>query len=194
MRDFEIGTTLALFPAMLATAFIAVRERRVWEIAVNTQHTTRAERPGGLSHALRAHHAGSLRGFVLLVTALSLIEGAAVWLARQLRHPRSGRRTLQSHKAVGVIFAVSLVAYAALGVGQLSGGYAMGLAHPRGPARAAGVGVLIGLPLAIALAFAFGPGYAVGGLAAGAIVFAVLAIRSTDRLLDAAAYHYATAF
>ena len=97
--DFEIGTTLALFPAMLGTAIIAVRDRRVWEIAVNTQRLTRAERPGVLSHSLRVHHGASLRRFVGVVVLLSLIEGGLFWLVdrdgRHRRHrdaPRHARR------------------------------------------------------------------------------------------------------
>ncbi len=97
--DFEIGTTLALFPAMLGTAIIAVRDRRVWEIAVNTQRLTRAERPGVLSHSLRVHHGASLRRFVGVVLLLSLIEGGLLWLViddgRHRRHrdaPRHARR------------------------------------------------------------------------------------------------------
>ena len=95
---------------------------------------------------------------------------------------------------MAAIFCVSLVGYAALGVGQLSAGYAMGLAAPKGPARAATGGVVIGPTVGLALALALGPGWAVGGLVAGTITFAVLAIRATDRLLDSAAFHYATVF
>jgi polysaccharide biosynthesis protein PelF len=193
VSDFEIGTTLALFPAMLATALVAVRDRRVWQVAVTTQHETRAERPGVLAHALRAHHNGSLRAFVVTVLALSALESVIIWIVVHTG-ALSGVVQLHDRQAVAVIFAVSLLAYAALGLGQLSAGYAMGLAHPRGPARSAAGGLLIGFPLAVALALAFGPGFAVGGLAAGAITFSVLAVRSTDRLLGAAAYHYATAF
>jgi polysaccharide biosynthesis protein PelF len=191
--DFEIGTTLALIPAMLATALVAARDRRVWEIATNTQRATRAERPGVLSHALRSHHSGSLRSFLLAVTLLSLIEGAIVWLAVG-SDAIEGIVTLQSNTAVAAIFVTSLFGYAALGVGQLSAGYAMGLARPQGPGRAALGGVIVGLTGSLALALLLGPGWAVGGLAAGAIAFAVLAVRATDRLLEAAAFHYATAF
>jgi hypothetical protein len=191
--DFEIATTLALFPAMLGTAIIAIRDRRVWEIAVNTQRLTRAERPGVLSHALRVHHGASLRRFVLTVTLISLIEGGLLWLVIGTG-AITDVATLQSTSAVVAIFIAALVGYAALGIGQLSSGYAMGLAHPQGPARAATGGVIVGFATALILALVLGPGWAVGGLAAGAITFAVLAIRATDRLLEAAAYHYATAF
>ena len=191
--DFEIATTLALLPAMVGTALVAVRDRRVWEIAVNAQHTTRAERPGVLAHALRSHHTTSLRTFLLLVTVLSVIEGALVWLVVGTGAIQDVA-TLQDNTAVAAIFVAALIGYAALGVGQLSAGYAMGLAHPHGPARAATGGVIVGLTLALALGFLLGPGWAVGGLAAGAIAFAVLAVRATDRLLEAAAFNYATAF
>ena len=141
--DFEIGTTLALFPAMLGTAIIAVRDRRVWEIAVNTQRLTRAERPGVLSHSLRVHHGASLRRFVGVVLLLSLIEGGLLWLVIETG-AIDGIATLHDTRAVAAIFATALAGYAALGIGQLSAGYAMGLANPHGPARAAAGGVSSG--------------------------------------------------
>jgi glycosyltransferase involved in cell wall biosynthesis len=191
--DFEIGTTLALLPAMITAALVAVYNRRVWQIAVEMQHTTRAERPAALEHALRTHHAASVRKFVLAVAGLSLALAAILGLAVPMG-AINGFATIDDPAAVAAIFCVSLVGYAALGVGQLSAGYAMGLASPAGPARAATGGVVIGLVVALALALALGPGWAVGGLAAGTITFAILAIRATDRLLDSAAFHYATVF
>jgi glycosyltransferase involved in cell wall biosynthesis len=191
--DFEIGTTLALLPAMTTAALVAVYNRRVWQIAVEMQHTTRAERPAALEHALRAHHTSSVRKFVLAVAGLSLALAAILAIVVPTGK-LDGFATIDDPSAVAAIFCVSLVGYAALGVGQLSAGYAMGLASPAGPARAATGGVVIGLVVALALALALGPGWAVGGLAAGTITFAVLAIRATDRLLDSAAFHYATVF
>ena len=44
------------------------------------------------------------------------------------------------------------------------------------------------------LALLLGPAWASGGLALGTITFAVLAVLSTDRLLESSAYHYATVF
>jgi hypothetical protein len=146
-----------------------------------------------LSHSLRVHHGSSLRHFAATVALISLIEGGLLWLAiatGAIDHVVS----LQNTSAAVTVFAVALAGYAALGIGQLSAGYAMGLAHPQGPARAAAGGVIVGLAGAVAMALLFGPGWAVGGLAAGAITFAVLAVRATDRLLEAAAFHYATAF
>ena len=191
--DFEIGTTLALLPAMVAAALVAVVNRRVWQIAVEMQHRTRAERPAALEHALRIHHTTSVRKFVLAVTGLSLSLAIILGIAVPMG-VIDGFASIHDPGAVAAIFCVSLVGYAALGVGQLSAGYAMGLASPAGPARAATGGVVIGLTVALALALALGPGWAVGGLAAGTITFAVLAIRATDRLLDSAAFHYATVY
>ncbi len=191
--DFEIGTTLALLPAMITAALVAVVNRRVWQIAVDMQHRTRAERPAALEHALRTHHTASVRKFVLAVTGLSLALTVILGIAVPMG-AINGFATIQDPAAVAAIFCVSLVGYAALGVGQLSAGYAMGLAAPKGPARAATGGVVIGLTVGLALALALGPGWAVGGLVAGTITFAVLAIRATDRLLDSAAFHYATVF
>jgi hypothetical protein len=139
------------------------------------------------------HHGASLRRFVGVVALLSLIEGALLWLVIRTG-AIDGIATLHDTRAVYAIFGTAIAGYAALGIGQLSAGYAMGLAHPQGPARAAAGGVIVGLAVALALALALGPGWAVGGLAAGAITFAVLAVRATDRLLEAAAFHYATAF
>jgi hypothetical protein len=191
--DFEIGTTLALLPAMITAALVAVVNRKVWEIAVDMQHRTRAERPAALEHALRRHHTTSVRKFVLAVTGFSLALATILGIAVPLG-AIDGFATIHDPAAVAAIFCVSLVGYAALGVGQLSAGYAMGLASPAGPARAAAGGVVVGLTVALALGLALGPGWAVGGLAAGTITFAILAIRATDRLLDSAAYHYATVF
>ena len=191
--DFEIGTTLALFPAMIASALVAVSSRRVWEIAVHMQHGTRADQPGILAHTLRTHHAKSLRRFALVVTLLSLIEAGIVALVMPTGAIENVA-TLQSHTTVAVVFGFALFAFAALGAAQLSAGYAMGLANPRSPGRAALAGVVLGLVVGLALALLLGPAWAVGGLVAGTLGFAALAVRSTDRLLEGAAYHYATVF
>jgi hypothetical protein len=191
--DFEIGTTLALFPAMIASALVAVSNRLVWPTAVTLQHRTRADQPGALAHALRSHHAKSLRTFAFVVTLLSLIEAGIVALVMPAGAIEKVA-TLQSHQTVAVVFGVSLLAFAALGAGQLSAGYAMGLASPSSPGRAALGGVVTGLLGGLVLALLLGPAWAAGGLALGTLTFATLAVLSTDRLLESSAYHYATVF
>jgi hypothetical protein len=189
---YEVGLDWALISVAIGIAYLEVVINAFSERLALLGERFGVADTGAHNRELRRFYVRRLAVVALLVAGGSALAFAGLVAARH-DGPVAVRGFFAEPNTVRV-YAIATLGYALLVWGLYNGAFLFSLGRPWLVVRALGPGVVVALVLAFTLSRTVAPWAAVGGLAAGTFVFAVLSARATLRLLRDVDYHYFAAY